>query len=780
MTFLFGCGLAACAPAESPPPSSPAPEAVEGPPTHLYQEASILDGYVSGSLYEIPPYQVKFDKFTLQRWLPLKGLPLPLPLFEAEGPLAKPENDDEDAGVMPADSFAPKDPVNVTGRESEFDPVTGVLIFPSGIEATSDDGFRARADRGVWWTRDGVLYLEGHVEVASHEWRISFEKLVLNLDEHSGWGLDPRMIIRSPSGVLGLGRGSNLPAVVRGKELRLAKASEVRRGDVDGRKEVVVAEGGQAHLGDWLRVPFPKKYSSDVNNPFAGARAGRNSRHGAFVHSRFRLFNGNFSLGDAAVRGRLQLLENWYQKRGFGHGLEGRYNLKFGRANAQGRLHGLIIDDDDDDRKQTPYTRNTRFFGHWIHRGTHPDGWNWNFELSRESDEEMREEFDRKAFRRNKPFQNRVYVAKRFKGGRFSALVQARAEEFDTEVDYLPKFQYDVIDQELSKGFRLEGHVQAANVRLNKEEKRHADAPSIRAERLDILQRLSRPLVTKRFLVEPYAIGSSTWYSRQVDRKDALWRSQLGNGIVLATRTTRGIARFLPQVDARRMFTPSNNSRLHPQMDGVDDRFARETVEFNWRHLVRGTVAGKQRDPWDLDIRITGFPNRHRDNDNKRWSLMDQRFDLRPHRRLEFFLQGEYDVGHKKYRESVTGFTINPDSQVSIGTGSSGRDVFAGTAEKLKQGRGRRQEWAFKLEHRYLESQPAVLTGQIDLLPPDKWRFSYAQEWRLDGTPQVTLHRIRLDHDLHDWTLSLDLESDVEDRSESASINLTPHGWGRF
>ena len=131
--------------------------------------------------------------------------------------------------------------------------------------------------------------------------------------------------------------------------------------------------------------------------------------------------------------------------------------------------------------------------------------------------------------------------------------------------------------------------------------------------------------------------------------------------------------------------------------------------------------------------------------------------------------------------EINAGFTINPNVSDDIGTGSNGREIFTGSISHPVQGRGRNAEWAYRMGFRYTDNNPSIITHQIDLVPRDKWRVSYAQEWEHDaGNSRVLLHRLKVNRDLRAWTLSFDLEWDREDDSQSASVNLTPHSFGKF
>ena len=137
--------------------------------------------------------------------------------------------------------------------------------------------------------------------------------------------------------------------------------------------------------------PTITRISEDLNNSFynwfAGFKAGRNSRQGVFIKSRINLLEGSTPLGkNGGIRYRFLGLENWYEHRGWGHGIEGRYSMKLGNAEAQGHLNFLGIYDEDRERRSKPYTDGHRFFGRWIHRGKIGHVWDWNWEFSRLSD----------------------------------------------------------------------------------------------------------------------------------------------------------------------------------------------------------------------------------------------------------------------------------------------------------------------------------------------------------------------------------------------------------
>lgn len=755
------------------------PEPLPGKATHLAQDVDLVQGYVSGCPYEDPHFKITFGRLRYRHFKPLH----PVKPVSSDVPEPKPldpkDTVPDQGGAGPLEMMTNDlDSLGVSGPRAEWDLEGKALVFAYGVTAEGADSLRLHADSGIWWHEDRVLYMEGHVEFHTSDWDVVFDSLILDLRDGSGRGVNPRLVIRNPSGLLGLGRGSLMQSVVRARELVFHPRRAVALED-DRPKAEFLTEEGEAHLGSLPIMDLPEKYTGETLDFFEGAKAGRNTRHGAFFFARLSLINRTIKIGNASIRARIMASENWYQKRGWGQGIDGKYSMALGGGEGRGKISFFGIHDKDRDRKVPFYGNQDRFWAHWIHRGETRRTWDWNFELSRESDPLVRPDFDRKVFRQDKPYQNRLFLAHKGPNHRLSFLTQARAEDFYREVDYLPSIQWEQIQQPLGD-FVLEGRIQAANARINHAEPRHREAPSIRALRLDIDEQFSLPLPVGAFHLEPYLTGNATAYSRKAANDHDAQRSQGGVGMVAATRVTRGVYRFLPRIDAKRLFTPSVRAEDLPQIDEVDSRKARETVDFSWKHLMRSHVGTKPQDLWDLDLRITGFPHRDRDNDGRAWSDLMKRLNMRPHTRLSAFIDSRFDAIDQKYRLFNGGFTINPDSRVDIGTGADGREIFTGDPSNPTQGVGPMESWAFTFETRYSEDNPAIYVGQIDLIPRDKWRVSYAQEWRASPGPKVILHRIYADRDLHDWTLSFDYEIDTVDSTQSLAINLSPHGWGRF
>ena len=242
-----------------------------------------------------------------------------------------------------------------------------------------------------------------------------------------------------------------------------------------------------------------------------------------------------------------------------------------------------------------------------------------------------------------------MYLAHKGDHHRLSFLAQIRAEEFVEEVDYLPRLQWDQLQLPIGKHLILEGHVQAANARINRAEELHKDAPSQRVQRLDVWQKLSMPTYLNEFNFEPYIIASSTLYDRRLDHDSTVNRTQEGVGAILSTRYIDGVYRFLPKIDYRQMFTPSIRARDLPQVDIIDARVARETIDVNLRFLMRGQRDGQKFDIWDFSTYFTAFPNAHRDNEDQYFSLVENRLKVNPHPKFTMDVTSKSDPHPHEY-----------------------------------------------------------------------------------------------------------------------------------
>ena len=153
-----------------------------------------------------------------------------------------------------------------------------------------------------------------------------------------GW--QPRLITRNPKGLLGLGRGTNLNAIVKAEMLKFTPSNQVLLERLPNKRDLIQVEHGEAHLGNTKLFKVSEKYEGQFYDFFDSFKAGKNSRHGLFLKSRINLIDQDFSFGHkGGLRLRVLGLEDWYEKRGIGHGAEGRYLFKYGNASARGTFN---------------------------------------------------------------------------------------------------------------------------------------------------------------------------------------------------------------------------------------------------------------------------------------------------------------------------------------------------------------------------------------------------------------------------------------------------------
>jgi len=755
--------------------------------TYEHREIDLINGYVSGCQFHEPHYKVTFRKVTLHQYIESKKKQVSANPTDTDTDNSQDiiKKNDSQESEMTFGSFR----IQSTSAKIKFGQY---IQYPKGIIVETDDGSNIQADRAVFWFGDEknnvphTLYLEGHVHFSNTKYQISFKSLIYD-SNHNGMGWEPRLITKNPKGLLGLGRGTNVQAVIQAQQLIFKPLKIEQLTEIPRKHRKIEVEHGKGHIGETQVFKISSKdIDNDFHNIFAGFKAGKNSRHGLYLKSRINFFDGDISLGgNDGIRTRLLGLENWYEKRGIGHGLDGRYRIQLRNAQAHGTLNFLSIDDKDRDRKSEPYGDRNRYFGRWMHRGTVGNEWDWNWEFSRESDPDVRNQFDRKKARREKPYQNRIYLAHKGPTHRLSLLGQIRAEEFVEEVDYLPRLQLDQLQIPFWEHFIMEGHIQATSARRNEAESRLDGQPkkkrSPRVQRADVYEKFSMPIdIFQTTLVEPYVIGNATSYDKDLAGHTHSIRTQAGAGVILSSRFRDGVYRFLPKIDSRKMLRPTVRKSDLYQIDEIDDRSAKDTIDFDWRFLMRGKRFGQKYDIWNLSTHITGYTNPKRDNEGKHWSQLDTRLEIRPHPQFSAFSVSKFDPWSFKYDEVNMGFVINPDSRVEIGTGSNGREIFTDNLNRPRQGTGNRAEWSFSSELRYIDRESSITIYQLDLLPRDKWKVSYAQEWEHDSGAKAIFHRIKINRDLHDWTLSFDFEWDRQDDSQSASVNLTPHNFGKF
>ena len=218
--------------------------------------------------------------------------------------------------------------------------------------------------------------------------------------------------------------------------------------------EVEVKEAKAIHLrGVTVRaggVPFlywPRLYWSLDWNPYIPSISfGRSSEFGTFVESEWTLYAGD--------NVRLSGIVDNYSKRGTGLG----GNLRYRARQMRGKATGYTIEDRGEDELFIPGFAETpppetqprhRWRGRWFHWNRLPFDWDIFAEYSQESDRNFLAEYFESEARESKERETMLYLRKTRELWGTSIFFNVKTNDFQTQVESLPRIDFDVIQAPL-------------------------------------------------------------------------------------------------------------------------------------------------------------------------------------------------------------------------------------------------------------------------------------------------------------------------------------------
>ena len=216
--------------------------------------------------------------------------------------------------------------------------------------------------------------------------------------------------------------------------------------------------------------PYSAGKFSEDRFAFRNAKLGYNSELGGTIETQWYLFN---LLGLQAPEGFDATLKlDYFSQRGPAAGID----LDYTGDDYYGLFRSYYIRDDDEDdlgpERSGPPDHKDRGRALWRHRQFLPKGWQLSLETSYISDDQFLESYERQEFENAKQQETLAYLLKRLDNWQFSALLNWRINEFQTETEHLPDTRFSLIGEPLGDFITFYSDSRAGVVRYRPDERR--------------------------------------------------------------------------------------------------------------------------------------------------------------------------------------------------------------------------------------------------------------------------------------------------------------------
>ncbi|MHC4605926.1 MAG: LPS assembly protein LptD [Planctomycetota bacterium] len=526
----------------------------------------------------------------------------------------------------------------------------------------------------------------------------------------------------------------------------------------------------------WFPV-YSVLYPDMQDFPIRSVRGGRTDRFGVFAYVDWgRKVSKGFvdSLNpsdpgdpgdDERKWGDVVLETDWRQERGGALGLD----LKWEWTGYHGYVDTYFLHDDgrsgdsDFDDKFPPLSREERGRARAFHRHDVSDEWRYELEASYISDRDLLEEFFRKEFHEGKEQETLAYL--RFRDGNIGAfaLERHRLNDFQTQLEYLPRVEAHLVSQplfpEILDLVTLSSEVQLSQVRLRYDEELDKTADDM--WRLDAYGELRAPLDAEYAVVTPFAGFRGTLFHEDVNGDTQFRRlfsvgaraSAVAHGVHDVTWDLVGLRRLRHVVQAEAGYTTNSLEEGGEEdvlpFELVDDLGRFEEASFILRQRFETkTEKGETREFLRIDGAVEYYPNPIRDtralrNDNflppfhwiplapgetggyadRHWSNIHWEAELRPANLFYALAHGEYNPEDDREEVRVLQAGANPDRRLSLSFSQTlVRDVSN------------------------------TVTGAVVWRPSEKWTLSGSMTYDYEREEHVW-RRIVVGRDLHDFIL---------------------------
>jgi lipopolysaccharide assembly outer membrane protein LptD (OstA) len=661
------------------------------------------------------------------------------------------------------------------------------------------------------------LYAEGHIRMEEGVQLLEGERAYLNLE--TGTLLFSKGRLHTAS------KKRGVPLYLSAEEFR-----KIGKGDLVGKEvtlstcefsvpdyalrvqEVVIHENWQSGdidlYGILLEVDpfsFPVLYfpylpvSIGSQLPLRKLRYEKNSRFGHSAYSKWGLDiprtrrdeHGNPLLDgsgnpDTDTWGTVGWDLDWLEKRGVGGGPEYEYEWEgyrgFGDTyyiRDQGRSGRS-----DFNERFVPIPREDRGRARLFHRQKIWEGITADLEYHKVSDRNFREEFMEKEFKFDKEPES--YALVRWIDGNWAmtALARARANRFQSQVEYLPQVTQALLSTPVWGPFYLTHAAQYANLRFRKD-RDFPDADQERMNRFDIHETLLAPLglgplrflgfATARYTYHDYDREEDEWAGRYAfavggRARAAMWKKFALKNALLGLDGVRHVASA--EVRALAQWTSDSSDRYF-QFDAVDqvDRFREVVLEVRNRFQTRNPSTGEVYEVLNFGVAVEFYGDHHRDTTRR----LPQNI-LYPAGWITLAPNGHGD--YKARRSSNVHFDLSGQIQEFLRFQTQwDYNPYRGKIEET-HGEIRvkpLETLSLRLSQQYVTGLTNTVGIGADWRVSEKWtvggKIDY--DFRADRTLN---HSYYIRRDLHDFDVEVGFKFDDGRDETSLSISLIPHG----
>jgi hypothetical protein len=409
------------------------------------------------------------------------------------------------------------------------------------------------------------------------------------------------------------------------------------------------------------------------------------------------------------------------------------------------------------------------------------------------SDAGFQPEFFERESKEEKQPESYAHLVRQEDTVRWRLLCKNRLNDFDTQIDDLPRGGFDMVaqplfDLRLPSWLRHEG--QPAHLHLTQAHDvanyriRPADGSGLDSERVvraDSLLDLSTTLSLGPVALRPFTAARFTGWDRSIADSGALGRGAFVSGAHAELMVHRNFDAWLPalQVDGLRhiarfdvdwmnVWESSRDPAELVQVDSVDalterevvllavrQRFQTHRADFDDRTLRREPIIEEM---LELDLELPLYPEAERDNQGPEAGSTaghgagPLRYDLlwrpgftgRVLRRAFLFSEGEWS------------FTDGAFDTVNVGAGLQPVE-----------------EWTTQVSWRNARGLSEVLTAELDWRLVDKWSVAVLEQYDLDRNDGLE-HRLELRRHGHDFTVAFGFERDRGDGDVAVTFAIYP------
>ena len=595
----------------------------------------------------------------------------------------------------------------------QYDQAAGRGIFAGNFALAIGSGVLLYADAVVIWglfapggqiVRPREIYAEGDVFLQLFGQTFEAERLYVDFLEGRGQLARATVRSRGPPPALGLGPRFRFTALLaRAERARLeggfgaflgedalvstctfgvphfglgADAVRVtRRGPLLGEADEETAPGAwielyrprlQVYGRTVLAFPMGLVWDTDWTPYVPRVRAGSSSRFGEFALVTVPLYVG----GGLGIRAKA----DYMSERGGATGGTAEWSGPPGdRETFRGFFDGYYVHDEGDEDRTSGLAppREDRGRVRLFHREELPFGLRREIELSWISERGFLTEYYEREARTGKEQETAAYVRWLHENMGATALGRWRLNDFQTQVEYLPRGRYSWIGEPFlqdvlpfGRGFYLTSALELSAARRRFDEALLEPATP-KVWRADLEERLDYPVPLGPFQLDPFAVARCSAFSERFANEDAIQRRSAGAGATATTdvwRTFEGEIALLGLDGLRHMMTVSSGFEALFYNDVAPDELWRidrleavrecAYVPISLRNRLQGSRGEESVDLVDLLVETRFFPDPSRPAPlgtvadplaRRRWDTLYGDLRLNPIDSLSLRLKSEWD-----------------------------------------------------------------------------------------------------------------------------------------